>query len=170
MDISARAVSLADRPQWAIWVTSVRMRREDRSSISFFILSQTSAGKTFVRLAMRSRGLNPDCLESDLVDDAGALTDQPLPHPVQRLQVELLGGLRRHELHRRALHRLGDRLGIAEVVLLPSRVRTHIFGWHQPSVVTKRCEFAAQMMRADAGLHADQTRRQVGEPSFHLAA
>src|SRR5262245_65363856 len=63
VDISARAVSLADRPQWAIWVTSVRMRREDRSSISFFILSQTSAGKTFVRLAMRSRGLNPDCLE-----------------------------------------------------------------------------------------------------------
>jgi hypothetical protein len=35
MDISARAISLAVRPQWAIWVTSVRMRREDRSSISF---------------------------------------------------------------------------------------------------------------------------------------
>src|SRR5664280_2866987 len=34
MDISARAVSLSDRPQWASWVTSVRMRREDRSSIS----------------------------------------------------------------------------------------------------------------------------------------
>src|SRR5262249_7388949 len=34
MDISARAISLADRPQWAVWVTSVRMRREDRSSIS----------------------------------------------------------------------------------------------------------------------------------------
>src|SRR6266566_8607906 len=34
MDISARATSLADRPQRAIWVTSVRMRREDRSSIS----------------------------------------------------------------------------------------------------------------------------------------
>src|SRR6266480_2547710 len=34
MDISARAISLADRPQWAIWVTRVRMRREDRSSIS----------------------------------------------------------------------------------------------------------------------------------------
>jgi hypothetical protein len=45
MDISARAISLADRPQRAIRVTSVRMRREDRSSISFFILSQTSAGK-----------------------------------------------------------------------------------------------------------------------------
>src|SRR6266850_3219128 len=34
MDISARAISLADRPQRAIWVTSVRTRREDRSSIS----------------------------------------------------------------------------------------------------------------------------------------
>jgi hypothetical protein len=34
MDISARAISLTDRPQRAIWVTSVRMRREDRSSIS----------------------------------------------------------------------------------------------------------------------------------------
>src|SRR5262244_1600557 len=38
MGISARAISLADRPQWAIRVTSVRMRREDRSSISFLIL------------------------------------------------------------------------------------------------------------------------------------
>jgi hypothetical protein len=36
MDISARAFSLADRPQRAIRVTSVRMRREDRSSISTY--------------------------------------------------------------------------------------------------------------------------------------
>src|SRR3979409_1771090 len=34
MDISARATSLTDRPQWAIWVTSVRTRSEDRTSIS----------------------------------------------------------------------------------------------------------------------------------------
>jgi len=34
MGISARAISLADRPHWAIRVTSVRMRREDRTSIS----------------------------------------------------------------------------------------------------------------------------------------
>src|SRR5215470_11114010 len=44
MEISAPAVSLADRPQRAKRVTSARMRREDRSSISS-ILSQTSAGK-----------------------------------------------------------------------------------------------------------------------------
>jgi len=52
MGISARAISLADRPQRAMWVTRVRMRREDRSSISFLVLSQTSAGKTFRRLAL----------------------------------------------------------------------------------------------------------------------
>ena len=46
-DIGAPAISLADRPQGAIWVTSVRMRRKDRSSISFLILSHTSAGKGF---------------------------------------------------------------------------------------------------------------------------
>jgi len=39
MDISARASSLTDRPQRAMWVTSVRMRREDRTSISFHPLA-----------------------------------------------------------------------------------------------------------------------------------
>jgi hypothetical protein len=34
MDMSARAISLPDRPQRAIRVTSVRRRREDRTSIS----------------------------------------------------------------------------------------------------------------------------------------
>jgi len=34
MGISAPATSLAERPRRAIWVTSVRKRREDRISIS----------------------------------------------------------------------------------------------------------------------------------------
>jgi len=34
MDISARTSSLPERPQRTIWVTSVRMRREDRTSVS----------------------------------------------------------------------------------------------------------------------------------------
>src|SRR5262245_13663230 len=57
-------------------------------------------------------------------------------------------------------------LGIAEVVLLPPQVGTHIFGWHQPSVVAKRCEFAAQVMRANAGFNADQARRNT----YHLTS
>ena len=31
-------------------------------------------------------------------------------------------------------------------------------------------QFATEMMRADAGLHADQARRQVGKAGLHLAA
>ena len=38
MDISARTNSLPERPQRTIWVTSVRMRREDRTSILEFVL------------------------------------------------------------------------------------------------------------------------------------
>ena len=63
---------------------------------------------------------------ANLTDDTRALADQPLPHAVQRLQVELIGGLRRHELHRRPLHRLGNRLRITEVVLLSLRVGPHV--------------------------------------------
>jgi hypothetical protein len=44
-----------------------------------------------------------------------------------------------------------------------------IFGRHQPGIVTKRCEFAAQVMCADASFHADQARRYMGEPRLHLA-
>jgi hypothetical protein len=107
---------------------------------------------------------------ADLIDDAGPLTDQPLTHAVQCLQVELLGGLRRDELHGRTLHRLGDRLGVAEVVLLSFRIRAHVLRRHKPGMVPKHLEFAAEMMRADASLHADETRRQVGEPCFYQPA
>jgi hypothetical protein len=67
---------------------------------------------------------------TNLVDDTGALADQPCSNPVQRLQVELLGCLGGDEFHRRALYRLGDRFAVAEIVLLPAR-------W-QPSTSTNR--------------------------------
>jgi hypothetical protein len=55
------------------------------------------------------------------------------------------------------LHRLGDCLAIAEIVLLSLAVRADVFRRHQPSIVAKRLEFATEMMRADAGFHADQS-------------
>src|SRR4030095_3812169 len=39
MEISAPESSLPDRPRWAIWVTRVLGRREDRTSISFHTLA-----------------------------------------------------------------------------------------------------------------------------------
>ena len=80
---------------------------------------------------------------------------QPLAHAVQRLQVELIGGFSRNKPHGWALHRLGDRLGITEVVLLSLRIRARVLRRHQPGVVTKHLKLATEVMRADAGLHAD---------------
>src|SRR5262249_44300165 len=73
-------------------------------------------------------------------------------------------------LHRRALLRVGDRLGAAEVILLSLGIWTHVLRRHQASVVSEHLQLAAQMMRPDASLHADETRRQVGQPCFHLPA
>ena len=88
---------------------------------------------------------------------------------MQCLQIQLLRGLGRHKLHRRALYGFGNRFGIIEVVLLSLAIGADIFRRHQPGIVTKRCEFAAQVMCADAGFHANQARRYIGEPRFHLA-
>jgi hypothetical protein len=85
------------------------------------------------------------------------------------LQVKLIGGLGGDELHRRPLHRLGNCLGVTEVVLLSLGVRTHVLRWHQPRIVAKRSEPTTEVMSSDASLHADQTGRHVCEPHFHLA-
>jgi hypothetical protein len=88
---------------------------------------------------------------------------------VQRLQIELLGGLGGNEAHGRALHGFGDRLRIAEVVLVALQVRSDIAGRHQSGVVAECLEPPAQVVGADAGLHANEAGRQVGEPGFELA-
>ena len=56
MDISARTSSLPERPQRTIWVTSVRMRLEDRTSVS----SQQGASRhrTRRRLTLRHSQLS----------------------------------------------------------------------------------------------------------------
>jgi hypothetical protein len=106
---------------------------------------------------------------TDLIDDAGTLTDQSIADAVQRLKVELIGGLGRDELHGWALDSLGDGFRISEVILLSLRIGTHVFRRHQAGVVAKHLEIATEVVRADAGLHADPTRRQIGESGLHLA-
>src|ERR1035437_8474400 len=60
-------------------------------------------------------------------------------------------------------------LRIAEVILLSLRVRAHVLRRHQTSIVAKRLKLATEMMRTDAGLHADQARRHVGKACGYLA-
>jgi hypothetical protein len=56
----------------------------------------------------------PKRVSNSVKDDAGALADQAFEHAMERLNVELLGGLGRHKLHRGALDRLSDCLRVAE--------------------------------------------------------
>jgi hypothetical protein len=98
---------------------------------------------------------------ANLIDDAGALTNQSLEHAMQCPQVELFDSLRRHKIHSRALDRLCDRLCIAEVVLLPVLVQPYILRWHQPGVVTQCLQLPTEVIRTNTGFHADRARRQI---------
>jgi hypothetical protein len=99
----------------------------------------------------------PDVISSVGSPSTGALlqvmrichvkTAKALRLAVQGLQVELLGSLGGNEFHGRALHRLGNRLGITEVVLLSLGIRPNVFRRHRPGIVTKRLQFVTDMMR-----------------------
>src|SRR5262249_21362912 len=52
MEISAPAISLQDRPQRAVWVTSARRRREDRSSISSHPLADLGGKRGLYQLGL----------------------------------------------------------------------------------------------------------------------
>jgi hypothetical protein len=66
-----------------------------------------------------------------------------------------------------ALDGLGD-FRVAEVVLLPLRVRPHVFRRHQPGIMAKPSQPAAEI-GTNTGLHADQAGRHVGKARLLLA-
>jgi hypothetical protein len=89
--------------------------RGDRTSGGMARMRGSSARKTY-SLTHGNAALEQE--GADLIDYAGALADQPLPYLMQCLQVQLIGGLGRDDLHRGPLHRFGDCLRITEVILL----------------------------------------------------
>jgi hypothetical protein len=139
--------------------------RGDSTSLHAARMAGSSARRKRNRLPHCNAALQQE--GADLVDDAGALADQSLAHAVQRLQIELLGGLGCDELHRRTLHSLGDASASRKSFFCPFEYgRTYFVGINRG----RAAQLAAEMMRADAGLHADQARRQIGEPCCHLSA
>ena len=95
---------------------------------------------------------------ANLVDYGGALANEPAADAMECLKIELLVALEGYKAHSRALHRLGDCLSIAIVILVTFAIRPHVVGRHQPGVMAKRLKFATEMMRPGAGLHADEAR------------
>ena len=89
---------------------------------------------------------------------------------MQRQQIALLGGLDRNKVHGRSLHCLGDRLRIAEVVLVAFEKRLDVLGWDEANVVAEWLNLAGNVMRARAGLQADKAGRQIHKAADKLVA
>src|SRR5215467_472313 len=89
---------------------------------------------------------------------------------MQRQQIALLRGLDRNKVHSRSLHRLGDGLRIAEVVLVAFEKRLDVLSWDQANVMAEWDNLARDVMRATAGLQADEAGRQVDKPADKLVA
>jgi len=74
-----------------------------------------------------------------------------------------------HERHGGPLHRLGSGLRIAVVVLVPLEERLHVLSRDQPDIMAESLELAADVMRAGAGFHADQTGWNIGQAVGELS-
>jgi hypothetical protein len=98
------------------------------------------------------------------------LANQPFAYAMQRLEIELVDSFDGDKLHGGSQHGFSDRFRVAEVVLLPFRIRSDIPGRHQPRVVAVRLELPAQVVRSNARLHAEEARPHIGEAVFDLAA
>src|SRR4051794_38385847 len=81
----------------------------------------------------------------------------------------LLDRLDRDEAHAWSGDRLADRLGIAGISLAPLHVGLDVGRRHQPHLVTETGQLSRPMMARAAGLHADETRRELAEERDHLS-
>jgi len=83
-----------------------------------------------------------------------------------RLQVELVLGLLLDEAQVRAQRCFGDCLGIVVVVLLPLYEGLDVDRRDDPRLVPQRAQFPADEVRAQAGFHTNDARRQLLECVF----
>ena len=89
---------------------------------------------------------------------------------MQRQQIALLGRLDRNEVHGGPLHRLGDGLRIAVVVLVTLEEGLHVLCRDQANVMSECLDLARDVMRARASLQADKAGRQIDKSADKLAA
>src|SRR5215831_14659269 len=104
------------------------------------------------------------------VDHLRALADQLRTRAVQHRKTLLLEPLHRHERHARPRHRLADRRGINRVSLAALDIGLDVPRRHQLHGVPELGNLTCPVMRTAAGLHADQTRWQLGKERQYLFA
>jgi hypothetical protein len=104
------------------------------------------------------------------VDELRALADQLRARAVQHRQTLLLDALHRNERHARPRHRLADRSGVTRIRLAALDIGLDVLRRHQLHGVPELGNLTPPIVRTAAGLHADQTLRQLGEERQHLFA
>ena len=88
---------------------------------------------------------------------------------MDRLQIDLLHRLERHEPHGRPLDGLANRLGVQQIILVRLD-ELHVLRRDQSHVVSLRGENPSEVVRATAGLHPHETGRKVRQRSNQLRA
>jgi hypothetical protein len=87
---------------------------------------------------------------------------------MDRLQIELLHRLERHEPHGRPLDGFANRFGIQQIILLRLDERLHVLRRDQSHVVSLRGQNPSEVVRATAGFHPHETGRKVRQRSNQL--
>src|SRR5215471_13237842 len=95
------------------------------------------------------------------VDQGRPLADQPLTHPVQRLDILLVDLLDGHKAHRRPRHRFRDRLGVTHIILVRLDKGLDELGCQELDCVAMLAEAPSPVMRPAAGFQADEYWRQL---------
>src|ERR1700750_2521756 len=105
-----------------------------------------------------------------LIDHRGSLADEARPHPMQRLQIQLLVGFGGNEAGRRPLHSLGHGMSISEVILLPLPKRLCIRGRNLLHIMAKRGKLASNIVRRHSRFDANEAGWQVRKPQCDASA
>src|SRR5215467_10174395 len=109
-------------------------------------------------------------ITADRVGKLRAAADQPVTRACQHQCSLLLGGLYRHESHRRPAHGFADRLRISGVILVPLDVWLDVLRRHQNDLVPQRSQLARPIMRRPTGLQPHLDRLQLRKELKHLLA
>src|SRR5215469_18195010 len=99
---------------------------------------------------------------ANLIDHCGPFADKARPHPVQRLQIELLIGLGWNKARRRSLHGLSHSISISKVILVSLPKWLRIGRRNLLHIVAKRRKLPSNVVCCRRRILAG-TRRERGD-------
>src|SRR6516164_11041897 len=100
-----------------------------------------------------------------LIHDLRAASHHALSYPMEGLDRQLFGGLRRNKAHRGSADCLADSLCIIPIIFVRLHIRRHKLRAYQAHLVTELRKHTCP--RTVRSFHPDQARRQIGKKRRH---